>query len=155
MTILCYSLCMNDQQSKWLQCYLESGNGTACVNKVYTGTAKENHSSKASQLKRVLQSEIVNGLQGKLAQEAPKMLNVLKSIALNTSGDVRPSEALKASSEWLSRCGLDSALVVKVEDTRSHADMLKRVKELTKDRPELNAIIPEAIKEEADNDTRH
>ena len=140
MTILCYSLYMNKSQKAWLDCYIESGDGTACIVKHYPNVSKENQSSKASQLKRVLQSDIINGLQGKLAQDAPKMLNVLKGIGLNTHGDARPSEQLKAASEWLSRCGLDSALVVKVEDTRSHADMLKRVKELTKDRPELNTI---------------
>ena len=138
---------MNDSQSKWLQCYVESGNGLECVREHYPDVSPENQSSKASQLKRKLQSEIVNGLQGKLAQDAPKMLNVLKDIGLNTSKEVRPSEQLKAASEWLSRCGLSSEMIIKVEDTRTHADMVKRLKELSSnmDNELLKTILPSDV----------
>lgn len=144
---------MTEQMTNWLKCYLESGDGRACTLEHYPDVSEQNISSKAANLKRRMQSEIINGLHGKLAQDAPKMLNVLKNIGLNTSGKVRPSEQLRAASEWLSRSGLDAALKVEVrQETRTHEQLLNKVKQLTTANPELLNLI-----EDKDNgkETKH
>lgn len=123
---------MTEQMNNWLRCYLNSGDGRACTIEHYPDVAIENVSSKAANLKRKLQDKIINGLHGKLAQDAPQMLNTLKDIALNKHGNVRPSEQLKAASEWLSRSGLDAALKVEVrQEERTHEQLVNRVKQLT------------------------
>jgi len=132
----------------WLKCYLDSGDGRACTIEHYPDVSKQNIASKAAQLKRKLQDKIINGLHGKLAQDAPQMLNTLKDIALNRSGNVRPSEQLKAASEWLSRSGLDAALKVEVkQETQTHEQLVNRVKQLTStmDKQSLAAVLPETL----------
>lgn len=145
---------MNEKQSNWLKCYVDSGNGRQCVAEHYPDVSTENQASKASQLKRKLQSDIVNSLQGKLATDAPKMLNVLKDIGLNTSGAVRPSEQLKAASEWLSRAGLDAAQVVEIKDTATHEQLLERLKLAMTGLPEdlISQVLPPHLIKQMDKD---
>ena len=113
-----------EQSKEWLKCYINTGNAKECVKVNYPDVAEENRASKASRLKRQHQAAIVNELQHKLAQDAPQIVNVLKDIALNTSGDVRPSEQLKAASEWLQRCLPNQPQVIEVKKTVTHAQLL-------------------------------
>ena len=152
---------MNEQMQSWLTCFIDTGNGVSCVSEHYPDVKEQYRSSKAAQLKRKLSNEIISGTRQVIAANAPTMLNVLKQIALNQlEEDVRPSERLKAASEWLSRSGLDSAIVIETQ-TATHSQLLERLKIATQgiDPSLLANALPEnllaQLKDKDHEETKH
>ena len=138
---------MNKAQAEWLEYFLESGDDIRAVEIAYPDVAKVNRSSKASKLRARFAEEIDQASRKLYGQLAPKMMNVIKKLALDDTGAVRPSEKLKAADTWLSRAGHDAAQVVEVKETATHEQLLQRLKIATQgiDPTLLAAALPEDL----------
>lgn len=115
---------MNEQQAKWLESYIDSGDAIKAVSIAYPDVKKENRASKASHLKSNLINEIDNHGRAQYKKDVPMMLNVIKEIALNGEQE---AVRIKAANTWLSRAGHDAAQVIEVKKTVTHEDLLQRL----------------------------
>lgn len=116
---------MNEQQAKWLDYYIESGDARKATQQVYTDVKGQSIATKTSYLKATLAAEIDNHAREKYKKETPLMLNVIKDLALNAKQD---AVKLKAADTWLSRAGHDAAQVIEVKKTVTHEQLLDRLK---------------------------
>lgn len=143
---------MNKQQAEWLEEYINSGDAVKAVSMVYTDVSKKNQASKASHLKNTLAAEIDQHGREQYKKEVPLMLNVIKTIALDSQQD---AVKLKAASEWLSRAGHDAVQVVELKETATHEQLLERLKIAMAGVPEdlINTVLPSHLVNELKNET--
>lgn len=150
---------MNSAQKLWFDTFIRTGDDIRAVEVAYPSVAKANRSSKAGYLKSKFAQEIDKASRKLYVQEAPKMMSVIKDLALNSE---QPAVKLKAADTWLSRAGHDAAQVVEVKDTQTHEQLLERLKIATQgiDPSLLAAVLPNELKRqlEASNgkeETKH
>lgn len=150
---------MNEAQEEWLNYYIDSGDDIRAVEVAYPNVAEENRSSKASKLRAALSSEIDRLSRKRYTDLAPKMINVIKDIALNTSGKARPSEQLKAASEFLSRAGHDQAQVLEIKEPQTHKQLQDKLAVLTANLPKEElaklGLIEQPKGQDNERETKH